>query len=239
MEKHITKNQITKKHITKNQITKNNVTKMSSSNELDKYKCDYCNKVLSSRQSKWRHVKSCDNKNQIEKRLEILEDKIISNIDLNSVINIMNLNISSIKTFCQMINTLYYCESIKKITGNIQTLINNNIKSFRFLSQNKNKFEKYLREQINYNLALLNKLEDYSEYIEFQSKKQYLFRNHANNLKEININNDNQIETIEIVDFSEELNVHAPCVQSNDTTSSEKYQLTDSDDFTSDSDYDI
>jgi hypothetical protein len=239
MEKNITKNQITKKHITKNQITKNNVTKMSSSNELDKYKCDYCNKVLSSRQSKWRHVKSCDNKNQIEKRLEILEDKIISNIDLNSVINIMNLNISSIKTFCQMINTLYYCESIKKITGNIQTLINNNIKSFRFLSQNKNKFEKYLREQINYNLALLNKLEDYSEYIEFQSKKQYLFRNHANNLKEININNDNQIETIEIVDFSEELNVHAPCVQSNDTTSSEKYQLTDSDDFTSDSDYDI
>ena len=239
MEKHITKKHITKKHITKNQITKNNVTKMSSSNELDKYKCDYCNKVLSSRQSKWRHVKSCDNKNQIEKRLEILEDKIISNIDLNSVINIMNLNISSIKTFCQMINTLYYCESIKKITGNIQTLINNNIKSFRFLSQNKNKFEKYLREQINYNLALLNKLEDYSEYIEFQSKKQYLFRNHANNLKEININNDNQIETIEIIDFSEELNVHAPCVQSNDTTSSEKYQLTDSDDFTSDSDYDI
>jgi hypothetical protein len=239
MEKHITKNQITKKHITKNQITKNNVIKMSSSNELDKYKCDYCNKVLSSRQSKWRHVKSCDNKNQIEKRLEILEDKIISNIDLNSVINIMNLNISSIKTFCQMINALYYCESIKKITGNIQTLINNNIKSFRFLSQNKNKFEKYLREQINYNLALLNKLEDYSEYIEFQSKKQYLFRNHANNLKEININNDNQIETIEIIDFSEELNVHAPCVQSNDTTSSEKYQLTDSDDFTSDSDYDI
>lgn len=219
-------------------VTKVSSTKSTKSTKSLLYQCEYCNKILSSRQSKWRHVKSCDNKNQIEKRLEILEDKITSNIDSTTIVNLMNLNISSIKTFCQMINDLYYNESLKKITKNIQSLICNNIKSFQFLSKNKAKFEKYLTKQINYNLAFINKLEDCCEYIEFMGKKQYLFRNQVNCLKEIKINNDNQIKTIEFVDFSEDSEDHNYfknlVVQSN-TVNCEKYQLSDSDELTSDS----
>jgi hypothetical protein len=194
----------------------NKVNKMSSLNEIIKYQCEYCNKILSSRQSKWRHDKTCNKKNQIEKRLDILEDKIISNIDQKSIINILNLNISSIQTFCQMVNSLYYSESLKKITNNIKNVIKNNIKSFQVLSQNKNKFNADLRKQISYNLAVINKLEDYNEYIEYQGKKQYLFRNQVSCLKEIK-NNENEIETIEVVDFSEE------------SSNNKKYELSDSD----------
>jgi len=200
------------------------VNKMSSLNEIIKYQCEYCNKILSSRQSKWRHNKTCNKKNQIEKRLDILEDKIISNIDQKSIINILNLNISSIQTFCQMVNSLYYSESLKKITDDIKNVIKNNIKSFQVLSQNKNKFNADLRKQISYNLAVINKLENYNEYIEYQGKKQYLFRNQVSCLKEIK-NNENEIETIEVVDFSEE---------SNNLTNNKKYELSDSD-----SDYNI
>jgi hypothetical protein len=206
----------------------NKVNKMSSLNEIIKYQCEYCNKILSSRQSKWRHDKTCNKKNQIEKRLDILEDKIISNIDQKSIINILNLNISSIQTFCQMVNSLYYSESLKKITDNIKNVIKNNIKSFQVLSQNKNKFNADLRKQISYNLAVINKLEDYNEYIEYQGKKQYLFRNQVSCLKEIK-NNENEIETIEVVDFSEESsNI------TNNLINNKKYELSDSD-----SDYNI
>lgn len=201
----------------------NKVNKMSSLNEIIKYQCEYCNKILSSRQSKWRHDKTCNKKNQIEKRLDILEDKIISNIDQKSIINILNLNISSIQTFCQMVNSLYYSESLKKITNNIKNVIKNNIKSFQVLSQNKNKFNADLRKQISYNLAVINKLEDYNEYIEYQGKKQYLFRNQVSCLKEIK-NNENEIETIEVVDFSEESsNI------TNNLINNKKYELSDSD----------
>lgn len=203
------------------------VNKLSSLNEIIKYHCEYCNKILSSRQSKWRHDKTCNKKNQIEKRLEILEDKIISNIDQKSIINMLNLNISSIQTFCQMVNSLYYNQSLKKIMEDIKNGIKNNIKNFQILSQNKNKFNAYLRKQISYNLAVINKLEDYNEYIEYQGKKQYLFRNQVNCLKKIN--NENEIETIEVVDFSEESNN-----LTNNLTDNKKYELSDSD-----SDYNI
>jgi hypothetical protein len=160
-----------------------NVTKMSSLQE--KYKCEYCCKILASRQSKWRHNKSCNMKSKIEKRIEVLEDKIISNIDIKSIVIMMNSNIQIIKTMSQIADTLYYNETLKKILNEIKQTIKNNVTNFQVLTQNKNKFDKYLRDQINYNLGVINKLESYTEYIEYNGKKQHLFKNHVNLLKEI------------------------------------------------------
>jgi hypothetical protein len=156
-----------------------------STNKSSNYKCEYCNKNLSSRQSKWRHTKNCDKKNEIELRLENLENQINSNIDTESIIKLMNLNINNIKIINNLIDSLYYNNTLKKISKDLINSIYNNVKSFQVLSKNKKKFDKELREQVNYNLGFITKIEKFSEFIEYEGKKIYLFRTNANNLKKI------------------------------------------------------
>lgn len=198
-----------------------NVTKLSSLKE--KYKCEYCSKILASRQSRWRHSKSCDIKSKIEKRIEVLEDKIISNIDTKSIVIMMNSNIQIIKTMSRITDTLYYNETLKKILNEIKQTIENNITNFQVLSQNKNKFDKYLRDQIKYNLGVINKLGSYTDYIEYNGKKQHLFKNHVNLLQKINYHEEiNSIEKYYIDD-------EPTAVENNVNSTDSDYSSTDSD----------
>lgn len=169
-----------------------NVTKQSSPSSTIKFVCNYCNKDLASRQSKWRHQKTCTNKTNFEKRLEELENKMNSNIDINFIIQMMNINIQSIKQANTLIDTLYYNESLKKISSHIKQIVSNNIAGFLLLAQNKNNFDIKLKNQVNFNLAIIKKLKSYHENIEYQNNKLYLFRNHTNNLKEITIHTTNE-----------------------------------------------
>ena len=185
------------KIINEHKIVIKNVNKMSS----DKYKCDFCLKTLSSRQSKWRHDKICVKKLNVEKRLEILEKTIIDNIDSDLIINNLNNYIDNLKTINEIINILYYDKNINKIFGELKCLITNNIKSYQDCTKILNNYEKNIRLQVKDNLHIINKLEKYIKYLEFQGKKQYLFRNNIKNLKKIEINN-----TYEIIKLDENLN---------------------------------
>ena len=198
-----------------------------------KYICDYCTKNLATRQSKWRHVKTCDKKSGFEKRIELLESKIVSNIDIDSIVKIMNLNMESIKEMNQIVNLLYYNSLLKKIIPEIKSTIDNNIKSFQQLSINKNKFDKQIREQVNNNLVIINKLEKYHEYLEYQGKKQYLFRKYVGCLKPIKIVPDS--DGLVDIFFGEEL------FEDEQQKNSDNNYISDTESFSSDSNnsYDI
>ena len=63
-------------YVDKNVVIKVTTTSSNNENILNKLMCQYCNKILSSRQSKWRHYKTCNKKDTIENKLLSLETKI-------------------------------------------------------------------------------------------------------------------------------------------------------------------
>lgn len=190
-------------------INNNNKLKVhnnKTSSNSNHYICDYCKKELSTRQSRWRHMKMCNKKTNIESRLELLEDKLSSNINLESIITIMNTNIESIQNINEIINTLYFNVALKNIISKFRILLLNNISTFKLFCQNKNKFDKQIRDQVTINLGIINKLSDYIDYVEYQGTKQYLFRKYVDMLKKIKFNKNffnDTTETIEFIDSTD------------------------------------
>jgi hypothetical protein len=223
------------------------IKKSSFTNESIKFVCEYCNKNLASRQSKWRHTKNCDKKTEIESRLANLENQINSNIEIESIVELMNLNIDNIKTINHLIDSLYYNNSLKKITKDLIDSVDNNVKSFQVLSKNKKKFDKDLREQVNYNLGFIKKIEKFSEFIEYEGTKIFLFRTNANYLKKITLKKDPEcsidFELVKFDDFEEETKIVTPYnkinlnYSNNQTVNLNEYESFESDDVSSD--YDI
>lgn len=162
------------------------VTTESSSSQTKFYKCDYCLKVLATRQSKWRHQQTCGKKSKIEKRLDRLEKLEVSsklNLDLDSVIKQMNLCIHNFKLINNILTLMYWDNKVKKLNNDLIKMIVNNVQSYRIMSQTKNIFDDSVKKQINFNLNIINNLESDTEYITYGCDKQYLFRNNVNSLK--------------------------------------------------------
>lgn len=75
-QKQPNKKRLDSTYIDKNVVIKVTTTSSNNENILNKLMCQYCNKILSSRQSKWRHYKTCNKKDTIENKLLSLETKI-------------------------------------------------------------------------------------------------------------------------------------------------------------------
>ena len=70
------------KNSTKNQINKNTIcNSIHGDSVIQRYTCDYCKKDFSSRQSKWRHLKTCENKSDIERKMDDLEKIVKPHLD--------------------------------------------------------------------------------------------------------------------------------------------------------------
>ena len=70
--------QTNKKCLDNTTLDKNVIIRVNSvsSTNVNKLMCQYCEKTLSSRQSKWRHYKTCNKKDTIENKILSLETKI-------------------------------------------------------------------------------------------------------------------------------------------------------------------
>ena len=118
------------------------VSSVSSLNN-NKLTCQYCNKTLSSRQSRWRHYKTCNKKNTIENKLLTLENKLSefekANVYVETLLdnhikllNEHNLNSNMIKIIKKNYKLIY---KNTNLTATTKTKVKANIKILKKLSK--------------------------------------------------------------------------------------------------------
>jgi hypothetical protein len=197
-----TQYKITKKN---NKIDSDVIIRVNNvSSSKKRYSCDNCLVNLSSRQSRWRHIKTCNKKSLVEKRLKKLEDSLNSEPKVESItlIKMMNKQMKAIIKVNKIINSMYWDKKIEKIIDDLKKIIQLNINMFILTSQDYQKFDTPIKNQIKINLDIVNKLNKYLKYVEYKSEKQYIFRNQVNKLQKIKFNNEEN--TAKITDSSEE-----------------------------------
>lgn len=222
-----------------------NVNKKSSSNEQT-YLCEYCSKKFSSRQSRWRHIKTCNKKSVMEKRIEDLEKSVNLTIEPKieslSMIKLMNKQIKSILVTNQIIEKMYWDAKLKKFYDELKQIINLNIKMFKLTAVDYKNFNKELKTQIVYNLNIINKLEKNFNHLEYNGDNQYKFRRHVNKLRKMNYAIPQKTKEFkeEIICFRGDIQIELPNIKNEEPTNGylSEFSCSTTDNET-DSSYDI
>jgi hypothetical protein len=159
----------------------------TTNNTTKKYNCIKCNKILSSRQSKWRHENTCNFSNSIDYRITQLEHTIIPSIDAN--IKHLYMLINNILSTYDIVKHNFFNKIIISNESHFLFIINNNIDIYFSIS----KFIPSHDRNIKYNLKYLNKIRSlpiknnkYAQYahssmIPIQNKKYLLHFNGGDN----------------------------------------------------------
>jgi hypothetical protein len=182
---------------------------------IELYKCKYCKKGLSTRQSRWRHEKTCKQQNNIEKRLIHIEKTIqfqkeedIKQKHKDTILLLDNI-ILKMSIIVEIINKSYYVKSFSNIAGTIQYGGDIDIQNYELLSKNLSSLSIVKENIINMNKLKTLYIKD-DEYKNILLKLRFI--NNSKNIKnflrkenESEIVNTNNFDTneSEIVNFND------------------------------------
>lgn len=148
----------------------NNI-KIQVNNFNKKFNCSYCNKALSSRQSKWRHENTCtsvtNTTNTLETRITQLEKLIIPSIDTSN--KLLDLLITNVISTYSIIKNNYFNKTIISNENNFKFIINNSIDVYIGLANelpSKNNTIKFNLKYLNKIKILPVKHQNYQKYID-------------------------------------------------------------------------
>lgn len=149
------------------------------------FKCNHCNKLLSSRQSKWRHEKICTNKNTLDKRITKLEN--IHNINYQFITDILDKQILTIQNISNIINNYMFNKTIINLHSQLFINITYSIDAYKNIA---NQFD-YHNNTVKANILIMNKIDNFKNkyYLDFVNKLKLINKQNNNNNKNNNNNN--------------------------------------------------
>ena len=186
------KNKVSKFKHQNNNNSNVSIDVIKTSSISKKYECKYCKKILSSRQSKWRHVKTCDKKTELEERLEKVENKLSGNniFKREDIIKILDDNISVIQNIYKIIDQFYFNKTYQKsVIAHGETIVKSAINNYINICNNIDSLDSPSLKIINQNIGLIKKLENYKI-------TQIAYSKIINELKYIDSKNDEIFEII-------------------------------------------
>jgi DNA-directed RNA polymerase subunit RPC12/RpoP len=144
------------------------------SDKVDKkYNCKYCNNIFSSRQSKWRHIKICNKKTELETRIEKIELKINNKfvLETEQVIELLNIEIIKIKKTFDLISVFPYTRKLHKDTIQLaESIIKKSFETYNILinSIDVDLLKTNIKNIIKSNQQFIKDLSKFDEFISYE-----------------------------------------------------------------------